>query len=66
VTLTVAGEVDSAELDHIEARSKGGKDEMSNYQLLCRDCNGRKHVKDREAFERSYAKRVGALWMKKV
>ena len=25
--------------DHIKAKSKGGKDKLSNYQPMCEDCN---------------------------
>lgn len=34
------------ELDHIKAKSKGGTDEMDNFQLLCGPCNSRKGAKD--------------------
>jgi 5-methylcytosine-specific restriction endonuclease McrA len=56
----------SAQLDHILARGKGGADEMSNYQLLCGGCNRRKHVKDRVRFEIEYAKKIGALGVRKA
>ena len=29
----------SAEVDHIKAHSQGGLDELSNTQILCRQCN---------------------------
>jgi hypothetical protein len=35
-------EYDEMEGDHIKPWSKGGKTELSNLQLLCRDCNRRK------------------------
>ena len=31
--------------DHIKPRSKGGKNEMSNYQTLCYECNQEKRDK---------------------
>jgi 5-methylcytosine-specific restriction endonuclease McrA len=34
-----------AELDHIVPVALGGKDERSNYQVLCRRCNRRKGKK---------------------
>lgn len=34
------------EVDHILPRSKGGKNEISNYQTLCNVCNGGKSNKD--------------------
>ncbi len=33
-------------IDHITPRSKGGKDEMNNYQTLCETCNIGKSNKD--------------------
>lgn len=55
----------SVELDHVKAWSKDGADEESNFQLLCLECNRRKHTKDRVDFEIGYAKRVGALGIRK-
>lgn len=56
---------DSAELDHREAMSKGGANDESNYQLLCRNCNGRKSDKDFDAFTSQYAKQQGLLLIRK-
>jgi 5-methylcytosine-specific restriction endonuclease McrA len=56
---------ESAELDHIQARSRRGRNVESNYQLLCRECNGRKCAKDSEDFKRRYAKDEGMLYMRK-
>jgi len=37
----------SLEVDHIIPRSKGGKDEMKNYQTLCKKCNIGKSNRDK-------------------
>ena len=29
-------------IDHVVPRSRGGPDDIDNYQILCRDCNQRK------------------------
>ena len=39
-------EVGSLEVDHIHPKSLGGKDDLSNYQALCRKCNSQKSNKD--------------------
>ena len=38
------------EVDHIQPKSKGGKDELSNYQALCYTCNAQKSNKDSTDF----------------
>ena len=40
------------EVDHIIPRSKGGKDEFSNYQALCYTCNSQKSNKDDTHFRK--------------
>jgi 5-methylcytosine-specific restriction endonuclease McrA len=41
---------DSYHVDHITPRSKGGKHEPSNLQILCGTCNVRKNAKDPIAY----------------
>jgi len=41
-------------IDHIIPRSKGGKDEMDNYQTLCETCNIGKSNKDETDLRRKY------------
>ncbi len=38
------------EVDHIHPRSRGGKDELLNYQALCYSCNASKGNKDNQDF----------------
>ena len=40
------------EVDHIIPRSKGGKDELSNFQALCYTCNSQKSNKDDTNFKK--------------
>jgi len=40
------------EVDHIIPRSKGGKDELSNFQALCYTCNSQKSNKDDTHFKK--------------
>lgn len=37
-------EADDLTADHIVAKARGGTDEPSNMQVLCRGCNSRKHA----------------------
>lgn len=41
-------------IDHILARSKGGKDAMSNYQTMCFGCNNDKDKMSFEEFKQKY------------
>lgn len=40
------------EVDHIIPRTKGGKDDLSNYQALCYTCNSQKSNKDDTHFKK--------------
>ena len=42
----ISKDVKSLEVDHIMPRSKGGKNELSNYQALCYTCNAQKLNRD--------------------
>jgi len=44
------------EVDHIEPKSKGGADELSNFQALCYTCNSQKNNKDQTDFRGMSAK----------
>ena len=39
---SVARSLDELEVEHIIPESEGGPSRLSNYQLLCRNCNGKK------------------------
>lgn len=41
----LCGSEDNLSLDHIIPLARGGREEMSNYQTLCRPCNSRKHMR---------------------
>ena len=42
------------EVDHIIPRTKGGKDELSNFQALCYTCNSQKSNKDDTHFKKIF------------
>ena len=57
----ISSEKKALEVDHIKPRSKGGKDELINYQALCYTCNSQKSNKDDTNFKKileSYNHRV--------
>lgn len=39
------------EVDHIQPIARGGRNDKSNLQLLCKGCNRRKHSKTHEEFQ---------------
>lgn len=41
----ICGSTENLTIDHILPRAKGGKDELSNLQTLCRRCNSKKGAK---------------------
>lgn len=49
------------ELDHIQSRSKGGSDRVSNLTLACHDCNQRKGDQDVRIFLREQPERLARL-----
>lgn len=51
------GRKDSATVEHVVPKSKGGADEWENMALACSECNGRRGVQDIEEFDpRNYVK----------
>ena len=46
----ISHEEKSLEVDHIDPKSLGGKDDISNYQALCYTCNSQKNNKDNTDF----------------
>lgn len=66
----ISAEQKALEVDHIVPRSKGGADEISNFQALCYSCNAMKRDRDDTDFRgmaRSYEERqAGCLFCKIV
>jgi hypothetical protein len=52
----ISAEEKSLEVDHIEPKSKGGADELSNFQALCFTCNSQKNNRDQTDFRGMGAK----------
>ena len=50
---SVARSLSELEVDHIIPESKGGPSKLSNYQLLCRTCNGKKDDNMPDAMDQS-------------
>jgi diadenosine tetraphosphate (Ap4A) HIT family hydrolase/5-methylcytosine-specific restriction endonuclease McrA len=56
----ISAEVKALEVDHIVPRSKGGEDDIANFQALCYSCNAMKRDRDDTDFRQvvaSYAHR---------
>ena len=49
------------QVDHVVAASKGGTDDLSNWQLLCRSCNSRKGDRTMKYLMDRLMKLVGVL-----
>lgn len=52
----ISAEDKNLEVDHIEPKSKGGADEIANFQALCYTCNSQKNNKDQTDFRGMSAK----------
>ena len=52
----ISAEEKNLEVDHIEPKSKGGADDLSNFQALCFTCNSQKNNKDQTDFRGMGAK----------
>jgi diadenosine tetraphosphate (Ap4A) HIT family hydrolase/5-methylcytosine-specific restriction endonuclease McrA len=52
----ISAEEKNLEVDHIEPKSKGGADDISNFQALCFTCNSQKNNRDQTDFRGMSAK----------
>ena len=43
--LSVTGDGEKAQIDHVRARARGGTDDLDNLAIVCRRCNSRKGTK---------------------
>ena len=49
-TCRYCGNDENLQVDHIISRKNGGTHDLDNLQVLCRDCNLRKSLKDEGVF----------------
>ncbi|QDM56347.1 HNH endonuclease [Gordonia phage SweatNTears] len=51
------GAADARQVDHVLNRAEGGRNVMSNLQLLCDDCHDRKTKAEQKRGRRRYSRR---------